>query len=197
MENWITNVNLVGTHIKLKALQADHQNDLLKAAEDGELWDLWYTNIPGPDTIQEYVTDALKSKENGTSYPFVVTDKQGKVIGTTRYLNLDPINNRLEIGATWYALSVQKTLVNTECKYQLLKYAFESLNVIAVEFRTHWHNHASRNAILRLGAKQDGVLRNHTIDHLGRIRDSVVYSILNSEWLAVKQSLEFKLSKKR
>jgi RimJ/RimL family protein N-acetyltransferase len=128
--------------------------------------------------------------------PFVVREKEtGKVIGSTRYCNVDEVNQRLEIGYTWYAKSYQRTSVNTECKYLLLTHAFEKLDAIAVEFRTHWHNHASRAAIARLGAKLDGVLRNHQKSADGVYRDTVVFSIINLEWPVVKKSLEYKLSK--
>jgi RimJ/RimL family protein N-acetyltransferase len=127
--------------------------------------------------------------------PFIVRDKESnKIVGCTRYFNVDEVNHRLEIGYTWYAESVQRTSVNTECKYLLLSHAFEKLDAIAVEFRTHWHNHKSRAAIARLGAKQDGVLRNHQRSADGIYRDTVVFSIINLEWPAVKKSLEFKLN---
>ena len=127
--------------------------------------------------------------------PPVLISKTNTIVGTTRYLNVDAKNKRVEIGATWYSKKVQRTGINTECKYILLKYAFENLNCIAVEFRTHFHNHPSRNAILRLGAKQDGILRNHRVDEHGNLRDTVVFSILDSEWKTVKTSLEFKMTR--
>lgn len=119
----------------------------------------------------------------------------GKIIGTTRYCNIDVPNKRLEIGYTWYAKSYQKTGVNKACKYLLLQHAFEKLNAIAVEFRTHWHNHPSRTAILKLGAKQDGILRSHRIQADGSLRDTVVFSIIQPEWTTVKKSLEFQMHK--
>jgi len=128
--------------------------------------------------------------------PFIIRDKESnKIIGCTRYFNVDEVNQRLEIGHTWYSESFQRTAANTESKYLLLTHAFEKLNAIAVEFRTHWHNHKSRAAIARLGAKQDGVLRNHTKSADGIYRDTVVFSIIDLEWPAVKQSLQFKLNR--
>ncbi|MGW9684935.1 GNAT family N-acetyltransferase [Flagellimonas sp. 2504JD1-5] len=174
-------------------METSHISALLEAASDGNLWELWYTSAPSADTVESYVKKVLEEQKLGVSLPFVVMDKvTSEVIGTTRYLNVDSKNKRVEIGATWYAKRTQRTGINTECKYLLLSHAFETLNTIAVEFRTHFHNHPSRNAILRLGAKQDGIIRNHIVDHNGLLRDTVVFSILNSEWPTVKNSLEFK-----
>jgi len=129
------------------------------------------------------------------SLPFVVIDNDnGKIIGATRFCNASADSRRVEIGYTWYSTSYQRTSVNTECKLLLLTYAFEALDAIAVEFRTHWHNEKSRKAITRLGAKQDGVLRNHSIQADGAYRDTVVFSIINLEWPTVKKSLQFKLT---
>ena len=179
----------------LAPLTSAHKSDLLKAATDGELWNLWFTNVPSENTIDTYFEAALEQREAGTSLPFVVQhNATGEIIGTTRFCNADLKNKRLEIGYTWYAKSYQRSSVNTECKLAMLTYAFETLQVIAVEFRTHWHNQASRNAILRLGAKQDGVLRQHQQQADGAYRDTVVFSILNSEWPTVKKGLMHKLS---
>jgi RimJ/RimL family protein N-acetyltransferase len=173
-----------------------HKEGLLQAASDGKLWELWYTSVPSAEEIDHYIEVALAGRSQGDSCAFTIFCKNSdQIIGSTRYLNIDRQHHRLEIGNTWYASSFQRTAVNTECKYLLLKYAFESLDCIAVEFRTHWHNHRSKNAILRLGAKQDGVLRNHRIDTDGSLRDTVVYSIIKGEWPAVKKSLEYKLSR--
>jgi len=188
--------SLEGRIVKLVPLKKIHQSALLEAASDGHLWDLWFTSIPGENQIDNYIESALAQFDNRLSIPFVVIHKESnKLIGSTRYCNIDVKNKRLEIGYTWYSQSFQRTGVNTECKYLLLKNAFENFDVIAVEFRTHWFNQKSRNAILRLGAKQDGVLRNHRLDTEGRMRDTVVFSIIASEWEVVKQSLEYKMTR--
>nr|WP_297786859.1 GNAT family protein [uncultured Allomuricauda sp.] len=196
MDSWLRPVQLEGDLVKLVPLQKSQKVDLAFAASDGNLWELWYTSVPSPKTIDSYLDIALSQQASGNALPFAIVDKKtNTIVGSTRFLNVDVKNKRVEIGATWYAKKVQRTGINTECKYLLLKYAFENLNCIAVEFRTHFHNHPSRNAILRLGAKQDGVLRNHRIDESGNLRDTVVFSILNSEWKTVKTSLEYKMSK--
>lgn len=195
-KHWIEPVTLSGVHVILEPLAFEHQHDLAEAVKDGELWKLWFTSVPSPEKTSETIQAALNLRENAGWMPFVVREKNtGKIIGSTRYCNVDELNQRLEIGYTWYSASYQRTAVNTECKYLLLSHAFEKLNAIAVEFRTHWHNHKSREAILRLGAKQDGVLRNHSKTADGLYRDTVVFSIINLEWPTVKQSLEFRLMK--
>lgn len=187
---------LQGDRVRLVPLERGHKDGLVAAARDGKLWELWFTSVPSIETVDGYIDKALKDKEAGSGYPYVVTDKStGEIIGSTRFCNADPQNRRLEIGYTWYAKGYQRTAINTECKYLLLAYAFEQLGCIAVEFRTNWFNEASRAAILRLGAKQDGVLRNHRIDSAGVMRDTVVFSIIASEWPAVSKSLRFKLSR--
>lgn len=194
---WIEPVTLTGKHAILEPLSLDHLDGIKEAVQDGELWKLWYTSIPSPETAEAYIKTALDMRENAGAMPFIAREKgTGKLVGCTRYFNVDELNQRLEIGYTWYAESYQRTAVNTECKYMLLTHAFEKLNSIAVEFRTHWHNHASRAAIARLGAKQDGVLRNHQKSADGVYRDTVVFSIIDLEWPVVKKSLEFKLSRK-
>jgi RimJ/RimL family protein N-acetyltransferase len=191
---WLSDTTLEGQTIILIPLQKEHAAALVDAASDGELWNLWFTKIPNNDTVDAYIDIALFEQEEGRSLAFVVVDKvTGNIIGTTRLCHADDVNKRVEIGYTWYAKSVQRTSVNTQCKYLLLKHAFEDLSAIAVEFRTHWHNHTSRAAIARLGAKQDGIIRNHQQMADGSYRDTVVFSIINSEWLAVKSSLSFKL----
>ncbi|UTW44290.1 GNAT family N-acetyltransferase [bacterium SCSIO 12696] len=194
MENWINPITLSGEHVVLEPMCSDHVSGLQQACADGELWKLWYTSVPTPETTEKYVKSALDNQAVGAMLPFVVRHKaSGQVIGSTRYCNIDTTHRRLEIGYTWYAKSFQRTAVNTECKLLLLGHAFDTLGVIAVEFRTHWHNHASRNAIARLGAKQDGVLRNHQRSADGSYRDTVVFSIIDSEWPTVRQSLRCKL----
>lgn len=196
MDPWLRPIQLEGELVKLVPLQKSQKVDLVFAASDGKLWELWYTTVPSPKTMDSYLDTALAEQALGEALPFAVINKKtNTIVGSTRYLNVDSKNKRVEIGATWYAKKVQRTGINTECKYLLLKYAFENLNCIAVEFRTHFHNHASRNAILRLGAKQDGILRNHRVDEQGNMRDTVVYSILDSEWKTVKTSLEFKMGR--
>jgi len=194
-KQWLAEKALVGNVISLHALKREHSQALIQAASDGELWDLWYTSVPSEQSINSYIETALSEQEKGTALPFVVIDKSTQqIIGSTRFCNADAVNQRLEIGYTWYAKRYQRTLVNTECKSLLLNYAFEQLSAIAVEFRTHWHNHASRTAISRLGAKQDGVLRNHKQLANGSYRDTVIFSIINNEWPAVKANLAFKMS---
>jgi RimJ/RimL family protein N-acetyltransferase len=193
---FIEPVTLKGGIATLEPLAAEHESALAKAASDGELWRLWYTSIAAPDRMRDYVATALDMRDRLGAMPFVVRENAtGDVVGCTRYFNVDAVNRRLEIGHTWYAKRVQRTGVNTECKLLLLGHAFETLGCIAVEFRTHWFNHASRAAIARLGAKQDGVLRNHQLMPDGARRDTVVFSIIDGEWPAVKQHLRFKLAR--
>ncbi|MCC7328202.1 MAG: GNAT family N-acetyltransferase [Burkholderiales bacterium] len=191
-------VTLRGAAALLEPLAAGHAQALARAAADGELWRLWYTGVAPPERMHEYVATALDMRERQGAMPFVVRDAaSGDVVGCTRYFNVDAKNRRLEIGHTWYARKVQRTAVNTECKLLLLTHAFDALSCIAVEFRTHWFNHASRTAIARLGAKQDGVLRNHQLMPDGSRRDTVVYSIIDGEWPAVRQHLHFLLERSR
>ncbi|MDM3871463.1 GNAT family N-acetyltransferase [Porticoccus sp. W117] len=196
MENWINPITLSGDHVILEPMSSDHVMALQQASADGELWRLWYTHIPEPDKTADYVNEALAAQQRREMLPFVVRHKaSGQVIGSTRFCNIDNVHRRVEIGYTWYAKSFQRSAVNSECKLLLLQHAFEALEVIAVEFRTHWHNRASRAAIARLGAKQDGVLRNHQRSADGSYRDTVVFSITNGEWSAVKQNLRFQLAR--
>ena len=191
-------VTLKGKHATLEPLVREHEADLRRAAADGELWRLWYTSVPEPDKTAPYIDAALKMREDLGAMPFAVRDSAaGDIVGCTRYFNVDAANRRLEIGHTWYAKRAQRSAINTECKLLLLTHAFEKLKCIAVEFRTHWFNHASREAIARLGAKQDGVLRNHQISPDGSYRDTVVFSIIESEWPAVKRHLIFLLERPR
>ena len=197
MARFIEPVTLKGRHATLEPLSASHIDALAKAAGDGELWTLWYTGVASPAKMPEYVATALDMRERLDAMPFVVRDAGGTVVGCTRFFNVDAANRRVEIGHTWYARRVQRTRLNTECKLMLLTHAFDKLDCIAVEFRTHWFNHASRNAIERLGAKQDGVLRNHQVDRDGVKRDTVVFSILDGEWPAVKRHLGYQLERPR
>ncbi len=196
MSKWLEDIKLESSTVSLTPLKKEHRDALITAASDGNLWELWYTGVPSAETVDQYIDTALKDKELGTSLPFVVIENSsGDIIGCTRYCRGEENNRRVEIGYTWYAKRFQRSSVNTECKLMLLRHAFETLDAIAVEFRTHWHNHASRNAISRLGAKQDGVLRNHSIEADGSLRDTVVFSILNSEWPSVRKSLIHKLER--
>lgn len=193
---WLYQTTLTGKIVTLIPLKRKHTNALLEASSDGELWKLWYTSAPNSKTIDAYLDKAFNDQEAGAALLFAVADNATqKIIGTTRYCNADNLNHRVEIGYTWYAKSYQRTGVNTECKYLLLTHAFETLNSIAVEFRTHWHNQASRTAIARLGAKQDGVLRNHQKNAEGVYRDTVVFSIIDQEWPTVKKNLEYKMDR--
>lgn len=196
--SWLIETELKSKTVSLIPLRKEHAAALVEAAADGRLWELWFTSAPNESTVDDYVDFALSEQAAGRALPFVVVhnDTQ-KIVGTTRICNADGHNRRVEIGYTWYAKSHQRTAVNTECKRLLLGYAFETLAVIAVEFRTHWHNHASRTAIARLGAKQDGVLRNHQKNADGSYRDTVVFSIIDHEWPMVKKSLEYKLRQTR
>jgi RimJ/RimL family protein N-acetyltransferase len=193
MTHWIQPVTLAGAHVRLEPLAREHVPGLQQAAADGELWNLWYTSVPSPDAAAGYVDKALALREAGQAMAFVVRDAVGEIVGSTRYGNVDADNRRVEIGWTWYAKRMQRTSLNTEAKLLLLEHAFEVLGSAAVEFRTSWFNHASRNAIARLGAKQDGVLRNHMRMGDGTYRDTVVFSIIATEWPMVKRHLQFKL----
>jgi N-acetyltransferase len=197
-ERFIAPVTLQGRHVTVEPLGAAHLDAVRAAANDGELWRLWYTSVPAPERTSAWLAAALEMREKQGAMPFVVRDNtDGSLVGSTRYFNVDAVNRRLEIGHTWYAKRAQRTAINTECKLLLLTHAFETLRCIGVEFRTHWFNHASRTAIARLGAKQDGVLRNHQLMPDGSRRDTVVFSIVDGEWLAVKAHLRFLLDRPR
>ena len=187
---WTQPVSLAGRHVRLEPLAMEHAAGLHVAAADGELWRRWYTSVPQPDGVEAYIRAALEGQAAGTDLPFVVRDADGAIVGSTRYCQIEQANHRLEIGYTWYAERVQRTALNTEAKRLLLAHAFETLGAIAVEFRTHWFNHRSRAAITRLGARQDGVLRNSTRSPGGGFRDTVVFSIIESEWPVVRYNLD-------
>jgi RimJ/RimL family protein N-acetyltransferase len=195
---FIEPVTLRGTHVTLEPLAREHGAAIRAAAADGELWELWYTSVPAPEKTDAWLDAALDMRERQDALPFAVRhNASGDIVGSTRYFNVDAANRRLEIGHTWYAKRVQRSAVNTECKLLLLTHAFEALKCIAVEFRTHWFNHTSRAAIARLGAKQDGVLRNHQILPDGSRRDTVVFSIIDGEWPAVRRHLSHRLESGR
>ncbi|WP_265918993.1 GNAT family N-acetyltransferase [Cupriavidus nantongensis] len=190
-------VTLVGRHATLEPLRPEHADGLRAACADGELWKLWYTSVPAPERMEAEIARRLDLQQRGTMLPFAVRDAAGELAGMTTYMNIDAANRRVEIGSTWYARRVQRTPLNTECKLMLLGHAFDHLDCIAVEFRTHWMNQQSRAAIARLGARQDGVLRNHMRMPDGTLRDTVVFSIIASEWPAVRQHLQFQLERPR
>ena len=193
---WLEPVSLNGPHARLEPLSQDQCEGLSEAVKDGQLWKLWYTSIPRADDMKKEIDRRLGLQAAGAMLPFAVFDGGGRISGMTTYMNVDAVNRRVEIGSTWYAARVQRSAVNTQCKLLLLTHAFEKLDCIAVEFRTHFFNHASRRGIERLGAKQDGIMRNHQIAANGTLRDTVVYSIIAGEWPTVKAHLTYQLSEK-
>src|ERR1700745_531355 len=193
---WLEPVSLSGPHASLKPLSHDHLAGLTEAVKDGELWKLWYTFIPKAEDMGKEIDRRLSLQAAGSMLPFTVFDAAGKIAGMTTYMNVDAANRRVEIGSTWYARRVQRSALNTQCKLLLLTHAFDKLDCIAVEFRTHFFNHQSRRGIERLGAKQDGMLRSHQIAPNGSLRDTVVYSIIASEWPTVKAHLAYQLNDK-
>jgi len=190
---WVQPVNLQNTHVSLSPMLPAHAEALGLAASDGQLWRLFYTSVPTPETAAQYVAQAMTQQRTGWAVPFVVHDAAGGIVGTTRFCNIDVANKRVEIGWTWYAQRVQRTALNTAAKLLLLTHAFENLGAGVVELRTRYMNIRSRAAIARLGAKQDGILRNHMKLPDGGYRDTVVFSIIESEWPAVKRNLQFLL----
>jgi len=193
---WLEPVSLRGTYARLEPLSHDQRDGLTEAASDGELWKLWYTSVPSPEGMAKEIDRRLGLQATGSMLPFTVFDADGKIAGMTTYMNVDAPNRRVEIGSTWYAKRVQRSAVNTQSKLLLLSHAFEKLDCIAVEFRTHFFNHQSRRGIERLGAKLDGILRSHQIAPNGTLRDTVVYSIIASEWPTVKAHLNYQLNEK-
>ena len=191
---WLEPVSLSGPHARLEPLSPAHRDGLIEAI--GDLSSIWYTAIPTAEKMSAEIDRRLGLQAAGTMLPFTVLDADGKIAGMTTYMNVDAGSRRVEIGSTWYAKRVQRTALNTQCKLLLLGYAFETLNCIAVEFRTHFFNHQSRRAIERLGAKQDGILRNHQMLADGTLRDTVVFSIIASEWPTVKAHLTYQLNEK-
>jgi RimJ/RimL family protein N-acetyltransferase len=185
---------LEGKYIILRPPSVDEIKGLSIAAKDGEIWNSPFSQFPHPNEMQKYIQEMLDLSSKGLILPFITIDKDSmKILGTSRYLNIDYENHRLEIGHTWIAKSWRKTYVNTEAKFLMLQYAFEKLACIAVEIRTDVLNTVSRQAIQRLGAKQDGILRHHKIMRDGRIRDTVCYSIIKPEWKQLKENLIEKL----
>ena len=190
--NWINPVTLTGKHVTLAPLSLNHLDDLIEAVKDGELWNLWYTKVPHPDNMEAEINRRIELQKIGTMLPFVVI-ANSKIVGMTTYDHIEASVKRLEIGYTWYSKTVQKSSINTESKLLLLTHAFESLKAISVTFCTSSYNHTSRQAIERLGAKLDGILRNHRVFKNGLVGDTYSYSIINSEWPIVKFNLNYKL----
>jgi len=197
MATWPEPVHLTGEHCSLEPLSAAHRDDLIAAASDGELSKLWYTSIPGPDNMDAEIGRRLDLQASGSMLPFTVRDGKGLAVGMTTYMNIDAASKRVEIGSTWILSSVQRGPLNTDCKLLLLGHAFEALDCIAVEFRTHFFNHQSRRAIERLGAKLDGILRSHSRANNGTLRDTCVYSITRAEWPTVQAHLRWQLERPR
>ncbi|RKR20797.1 GNAT family N-acetyltransferase [Arthrobacter oryzae] len=201
--NRIHPTTLTGRYVVLEPLRQDHHDGLVEAARDGELWRLWYTSVPDPQHMAAEIERRLALQDSGAMLPFTTrlldpaTGAPGRVIGMTTYMNIDPVTPRVEIGSTWNAASTHGSGTNPDAKLLLLRHAFETIGCPAVEFRTHWLNHQSREAIARLGAKQDGVLRSHSRSADGALRDTVVFSILEHEWPMVRNGLELRLAKRR
>ena len=190
-------VTLAGPHARLEPLSPAHREALAEAADDGALWKLWYTTVPAPERMAAEIERRLGLRETGTMNPFAVFDAQGRAAGMTTYMNIDAANRRVEIGSTWTRASCQRSALNTQCKLLLLQHAFETLDCIAVEFRTHRLNTQSRRAIERLGAQLDGILRSHLRMPDGTLRDTCVYSITAAEWPTVRNHLQWQLDKPR
>jgi RimJ/RimL family protein N-acetyltransferase len=195
--SWPPEVELRGRHAALVPLRREHAVALADAVRDGELWTLWYTNVPTPDGMAAEIERRLALRAAGSMLPFTVLDAHGVPVGMTTYMHVDAVHRRVEIGSTWVAKRVQRTALNTECKQMLLAHAFEVLDCIAVEFRTHRLNTVSRRAIERLGAQLDGILRCHQRLPDGSLRDTAVYSITAAEWPAVRAHLRWQLERPR
>jgi len=193
VDHWSTVPSLRGEHVVLEPLRAGHAAGLRLALGEGELSRLWYTNVPAPNDVEGYIASALDMQSQGKALAFAVHDANGGIVGCTRFYDLDPAVPRVQIGYTFYAPRVQRTGLNTQAKLLLLTHAFETMGCICVGFETSWFNHASRTAIARLGAKQDGVIRSHRRHADGSVRDTVAFSIIESEWPAVKRNLLYRL----
>lgn len=190
-----SSTTLAGSLVTLEPLSIDHAAELRVAVDEGELWRAWYTSIPHPESMAAEIQRRLNLHAQGAMLPWATRlASTGRIVGMTTFMNPDADAPRLEIGSTWLARSAQGTGANREAKLLQLAYAFDDLDCIAVEFRTHWHNRQSRKAIAALGAKEDGVLRNHSVGPDGALRDTVVFSITNSEWPAVRAGLRHSLT---
>jgi RimJ/RimL family protein N-acetyltransferase len=195
---WLEPVTLRGEVATLAPLAQEHRADLAEAVKDGELWKLWYTTIPAPEAMGAEIDRRLGLQAKGAMLPFaVIENSSGRAVGMTTYMNVEAAQRRVEIGATWYRKRVQRSALNTECKLMLLEHAFEALDCIAVEFRTHFFNQPSRRGIERLGAKLDGILRSHQIMPNGTLRDTCVYSITAAEWPTVQAHLAWQMARPR
>ena len=195
---FIKPVILKGTRCELLPLSHDHHDALVDSVKDGEFWKAWYTLVPPPEKMKDEIHRRLNLEKQGLMLPFSIIDLSAqKVVGMTTFLNIEPQFRRVEIGATWIRKSCQRTGINTEAKLLLLTHAFETLKCIAVEFRTHFFNTQSRKGIERLGAKLDGILRNHMIMPDNTLRDTCVYSIIENEWNTVKTHLNYQLNQNR
>jgi N-acetyltransferase len=192
---WRDQPMLEGDHVILRPMQRSDGRAIVEASSEGKLWELFYTSVPSPDTIEVYLNTAEAERGYGRAMPFVVIDKHsGQIVGATRYMRMKHDAKRLEIGTTFYAQSAQRTPINSETKLLLLTHGFEVMDCLCVQFRTDAFNFASQRAIERLGAKKDGLLRNHNIMN-GRVRDTVTYSILANEWEGVKRNLQMRLAR--
>jgi RimJ/RimL family protein N-acetyltransferase len=197
LSDWTNPVRLNGKYVRLEPMTEEHVPDLSLVGLDNSIWQhMLYGQMHSEADMRAWVRDILSRAAKGADLPFVAVHlESGRVAGATRYLDMRPAHRGLEIGGTWYGLEFQRTAVNTECKYLLLQYAFESLNCIRVQFKADQRNERSLRAIERIGAKREGILRNHMVLPDGRFRNSVYYSILDSEWPMVKVKLEDKLSR--
>jgi RimJ/RimL family protein N-acetyltransferase len=192
----IVPVTLEGHGVRLEPLEPAHADPIAEAVRDGELWRLWFTGVPQPDQAVAYVASALEGQRAGSMLPWAVRElASGDIVGSTRYHDIVPAIDRVEIGYTWYAARWQRSHVNTACKLLLLQHAFDTLGCLVVGLRTDNFNFASQRAIESLGAKKDGVLRHHQARRDGTVRDSVMYSILSTEWRDVKRHLELRLER--
>ena len=195
MNPWRETPTLVGRHVTLRPLAREDRDALIEAAATDDLWDLFYASVSQMKDADAFFARALGERDAGRSLPFAVLDRQGSVCGTTRFMRMNPAHRRVEIGGTFYATRVQRSGVNTEAKLLLLGHAFDTLGVQCVQIRTDVLNRRSQASIERLGATRDGVLRGHQVMADGRLRNSVVYSILDREWPGVRQNLRFLLAR--
>ena len=195
MSNWRETPTLTGRYVTLRPLAMEDRGALLEAMADGDLASLFYTFVPTPETVDAWFDKVFAERDAGRVLPFAVIAADGRLSGTTRFMRMSEADKRLEIGGTLYAKSVQRTGLNTEAKRLLLGHAFDVLGCRCVQIRTGWHNRASRAAIERLGAKLDGVLRNHKIMPDGHFRDTVVYSIITEEWPGVRANLDLLMAR--
>ena len=195
MNVWRDAPTLIGKHVTLRPLTFDDRDALLEAMADGDLASLFYTFVPTPETVDDWFAKLFAERDAGRVIAFAVIAADGRLSGTTRFMRMSESDKRVEIGGTLYSRSVQRTGLNTEAKRMLLAYAFETMGVQCVQIRTGWHNHSSRRAIERLGAKLDGVLRGHKIMPDGHVRDTVVYSIIDGEWPGVRSNLDYLMAR--